>query len=400
MIPRSTAIAAAAILLSLLVHFFGVGLVSREQQQQPAEAAPTNEVAVGNAFEDVAEAISEPVQPAPIPEPEPEPQPVPEPESADTPTSQALVASANPQRVPSPDTGITQAVRPESTGPTETQLGETPDPTTIEPSSGTENVIAEAPSTPPDGNDALTEVPQGSPDGQATPVEAVPVTPAPTPPVAAAPRQLAALPPVAPSGPLEQETIEPKPETTLVAPQPESSENTIDEADTAPSERTVTTSLRPQLRSPDQSSEKNGASDGAPDLSTTRLAPSQIIESPLAAYKRDGTNAFAGRSGGVQSGGIGFRNSSGPGNSNVTNYAGQVLVHLNRVSPVAVSGRGWARVFFEINPDGTLAWVQIIDGVGSPDIERAAKEQVRKGEPFPRPPEGKSRKLNFVYRID
>lgn len=402
MIPRSTAIATAAILLSLFMHFFGVSVTSRVQVQQRAEEAATNEVAVGSAFEDVAETISEPVQPepAPIPEPEPEPQPAPEPERADTPTSQAQVASANPQRVASPDTGTTQAAQPETTGPSEPELGETPEPTTVQPSSGTENVIAEARANPPDGTDLLTNVPLGNPNGSATPVEAVPVAPVVTPPVAPAPQQLAALPPVVPVSPLQSVTVEPELPPTLVEPIPDTADDTVVDDETAPAERLVTTSLRPRLRVPRPTPEPEGLSDGSPELRDTRLAPSQLIESPLAAYRRDGTDLFAGQRGGVQSGGIGFRNSSGPGNSDVTNYAGQVLVHLNRVRPVAVSGRGWARVFFEINPDGTLASVDIVDGVGSPDIDRAAKAQVRNGVPFPRPPEGKSRRLNFIYRID
>ena len=396
MIPRSTAIAIAAILLSLVVHFLGLSLTSNGQHQQSAQEVSSNEVAVGSAFEDIAETAPEPVEPEPaqIPEPDPEPQPIPEPESADTPTSQALVASANPQRVASPDTGSARVVQPDTTGPSEPELGDVPEPTTVEPSSGTGNAIVEAPAAPPDGTDALTEVTKGNPDGGATSVDVAPV---PTPPVAPAPQQLAALPSAVPVTPLERETVEPEPLAALPDSEPDRSENTVADAN---SDQTVTASLRPRLRTPRQSSEPEGIPDGAPEQRETRLAPSQLIESPLAAYRRDGTNVFAGRSGGARSGGIGFRNSSGPGNSDVTNYAGRILVHLNRVPPVGVSGRGWARVFFEINPDGTLAWVDIIDGVGSQDIERAAKAQVRNGVPFPRPPEGKSRKLNFVYRID
>ena len=73
---------------------------------------------------------------------------------------------------------------------------------------------------------------------------------------------------------------------------------------------------------------------------------------------------------------------------------------LSRLFGVYDEGSGLAlRGTFIISPDGTLAWVDIIDGSGVPEIDRAAKEQVRRGAPFPRPPEGRSRKLNFVYQI-
>jgi len=73
-------------------------------------------------------------------------------------------------------------------------------------------------------------------------------------------------------------------------------------------------------------------------------------------------------------------------------------MHLNRATVVHVSGRGFARVLFQINPDGSLAWVDVIDSSGSDEIDRAAKAQVQNAAPFPRPPNGKSRKLSFAYR--
>jgi TonB family protein len=127
--------------------------------------------------------------------------------------------------------------------------------------------------------------------------------------------------------------------------------------------------------------------------------PSELIESPLTAYKRGGANVFGQQGSGAQSGRQGFGTSRATGNSDVTNYAGQVLVHLNRTAPVPVSGRGWARVFFQINADGTLASVDILDSSGSRTIESAARQQVRTAAPFPRPPGGESRRLTFVYRI-
>ena len=55
-------------------------------------------------------------------------------------------------------------------------------------------------------------------------------------------------------------------------------------------------------------------------------------------------------------------------------------------------------MFFQIDPDGSLAWVEIVDSSGSLEVERAAREQVRRAAPFPRPPSGTSRKLSFFYQ--
>ena len=82
----------------------------------------------------------------------------------------------------------------------------------------------------------------------------------------------------------------------------------------------------------------------------------------------------------------------------MTNYAGRVFMHLNRAPPIRVAGRGYVRVFFEINPDGSVARIDIIESSGSKDIERAAKEQIRVAEPLPLPPNGNVRRMSLYYR--
>ena len=54
--------------------------------------------------------------------------------------------------------------------------------------------------------------------------------------------------------------------------------------------------------------------------------------------------------------------------------------------------------FFEINPDGSVARIDIIESSGSKDIERAAKEQIRVAEPLPLPPNGNVRRMSLYYR--
>jgi periplasmic protein TonB len=407
MIRRSTAIGAVAIFLSLLVHFVGLNFTSRIQPEQLDEAPANDVIALGNTFEDVAENLSEPVVPEDAPIPEPETVNVPEPESADTPTSEVLVASPNPQHTYSPDTGTAQVVQPETTGPSELDQSQAPEPETVGPSGGDQGTTANVAETPPVEPATIAEAPKGIPDAKVNPVEAVIaetvlkplVTPAPKPD---APQRLAALPvtpALKPSDipviPPERETVAPEAPETLGEPLRENTESVRPEDESDGSDLAVVTSLRPPRLEIQPSTETLGLSDGSTDFNELLAPP--LIESPLAAFLRDGTDLKVRKNGRAQSGGLGFIDSRGPGNSDVTNYAGQVLVHLNRAPAVHVSAKGSARVFFEIKPDGTLGRIDIIDSTGSEAINRAAKAQIRKAAPFPRPPKGVHRRLSFIY---
>lgn len=416
MIRRSTVIATAAILLSLLVHFFGLGFTPRIQPERPPEDITNDVVALGNAFEDLAENLSDPVPPENTPVPEPPTETAPEPELAETPTSEVLVASANPQRTFSPDTGSAQLVQPDSTGPSEPKQGRTPEPETVKPTASDQGTAVDVAVTPPVKPETGAKAPKGSPDARVKPVEAVTAEPVLSPPVAAAPKpdapqRLAALPvPITPALtvtptpvpspvpviPLIRETVAPETPETTVAPTPEDPETVTAEDESGGSDLAVVVSLRPRLSARRPSAETVGQSDGSEEFSELLFPP--LMESPLAAYLRDRTDPFVRQNSRTQSGGLGSLNSRGPGNSDVTNYAGRVLVHLNRAPAVRVSARGSARVFLEINADGTLARVDIIDSTGSQEIERAAKAQIRSAAPFPRPPQGASYRLTFVYR--
>jgi len=211
---------------------------------------------------------------------------------------------------------------------------------------------------------------------------ALPETLTPVSPVAPTP-----IPEAVPAIPLDQTAVDP------VELLPESPDVEDTQADIAPDSALVA-SLRPKLPTRRPSETTNDRRDASVE---TRNPPRRIIQSPLEAYRLNRTDLI-GRSGGQQSGGSGFQESRGPGNSDVTNYAGRVLVHLNRVPPVRVSGRGYARVFFEINPDGSLGSVSVIDSRGAPDIEAAARRQIRNAAPFPIPPNGVHRRLSFVYQ--
>ena len=395
MIRRSTAIGAAALVLSLMVHFLGITLTVSSSLPPETAGRIVEQIALGDTFEDLVETLAQPVEPEQAEVPEPPVETTPEPDRAETPTSKAMVASADPQPVASPDRGTVQAAEPSVSGPVTPEEGDTSQPEVDTPSGGMETDVSDARIVPPVGPEAESAV-SGTPEGETVTSQTVepPLAPSsgttptvtePMPLIAEAPvpEVIAALPPEA----LTQEA-------TLQAVQtPE------EESESATSVEGVVSSLRPQMRSEIQPPQPRGTLDGTAEQSEGFPTPTELIESPLSAYQRDGTNLFAGQRGGARSGSTGFGNALGPGNSDVTNYAGEVLMHLNRVPPVAVSARGWARVVFRIEPNGTLAFVDIIDGSGSSDIERAAKAHVSAGVPFPRPPSGKSRVLNFIYRI-
>lgn len=402
MIRRSAIIAAIAAIASIILHVLILGFTWTLDRgpQGPSQDGTSTEVSTpGSTFEDLVEAVTEPVTPEPAPEPEPvvEPAPVPEPE--DTPTSQALIASETPQQEVTPDTGTAQST--ETTGPVTPDDGDAAQPATGEPAGPEVGEAADPELTPPAGTDTVTDIPLGEPNAPAEPTQtpaqttaiapsaAVPPTAAPTPPVTVAPVPLSV--PVVSIEPVESAPDTPE---TIVQPVPEPPQDPVenDASDTA-----VTTSLRPRL--PTKRPPPNGLSDGSSQTTTARRAPAPLIESPLTAYKRNGSNIFGQQGSRPQRGGQGFRNSRSAGNSDTTNYVGLVLSQLNRTASVPVSGRGWARVLFRINPDGTLASVVIVDSSGSSSIDRAAQQQVRSAGSFPRPPGGKSRSLNFFYRI-
>ncbi|MCG7521159.1 energy transducer TonB [Ruegeria sp. Ofav3-42] len=378
MIRTSAIIAAAAILVSLILHLMGLSYTGpRLSKDLPGSSAP-DAIELSTTFEDLAEVVADPVEPEPAEAPEP-PLETP-PETPEIPVSEALVASDNPQQVSAPDIGEAEVVDPVATEPVEPDAVDTDN--TSEGDASASEAVDE---TPPPETETATEIAEGDPDAATTlPEVATEVQPVPP-----EPQELAALP-VTPSPeaaipvvPLETEAIDP--DTPVAPTEPAPDPDTADEG----SNLAVTSSIRPRVPDRRPTPERQGVLSGSRDFS--ELAFPEEIESPLYAYRREGLDAFTSGNSGSRSGG------RGPGNSDTTNYAGKVLVHLNRAPVVFVSARGFAKVFFEINPDGTLAWVDIVDSSGSSEVERAARAQVRAASPFPLPPGGVSRKLSFFY---
>ncbi len=381
MIRRSLAVATIALLVSLLVHIFGLSVVLPDSAPGSGTDSAADTVALGNAFEDLADATAEPVQPEPADVPEPPVETAVEPEPVEVPTSDARVASDDPQQVTSPDTGTTEILQPTPSEPPQPDAPEGADP----PEEG-----AETAATSPVEPDTVTETPVGTADGSASPVEietAVAPSIAPAATIAPAPETVAV-----PVVPLEQTVTVPEIPLETAEPVPDEPDTADREEETDATSVAVATSPRPRLREERSTPTLKGLREGLNDFSDLRN-PSQLVESPLRAFQRDGIDAFRQRKSGGRSGG------RGPGNADATNYAGEVLVHLNRAPVVFVKDRGFAQVFFEINPDGTLAWVDVVDSSGSPNVNRAAKAQVQSAAPFPPPPGGVSRKLSFFYQI-
>ncbi len=375
MIRRSLFIALFALALSLALHLFGLGAAVRIERAAPPPDTTGDVAALGNSFEEIAETPDDPVEPEPLPEPEPEEpvDPVPPPSEAEVPDTEVLVASENPQDTFAPDTGTAQIVQPVPLAGTQGDF--VPEPDVTEPTAEPD----ESEPVPPQADEAA---PLGAETEEAEAV--TPVVPeAAVPPVVSEPSEpveevIAALPesatPVSPVAPLSEPDTE-------VAPDPEPVE---------PSESALT---EPVEDSPEEEPQPlfPGLRNGFDDLRN----PTQTVESPLETFRRDGTIASSGGFG-IQTGSA--ANSRGPGNASTTNYAGRVLVHLNRTRPVHVKAPGFARVFFEINPDGSLNWVEVIDSSGNEDVNRAARIQIQSAAPFPKPPNGEPRQLSFWYR--
>ncbi|WP_170401348.1 energy transducer TonB family protein [Ruegeria arenilitoris] len=383
MIRGSIVIAALAALLSLLLHLMGLGLTAPRLIQQPDAAGRGDSVELSNSFEDLVDTVAEPVESEPpeAPEPPVEEPPEPAPEPAEIPTSEVHVASDDPQKTFSPDTGTSEILQPVAPEPVEAQAPESRDTT-----DGDKSASDEVEETPPVEVAEVAEAPEGSPEAT-EPAEETAAAPE---PIEA--EQIAALPEpsenpvpsIAPVVPSESETIEADIPATPAEPVPDADENSEE------AEQALTSSIRPRLPDRRAQPEPPATLRGARDFSDLQY-PTQEVESPLTTYRRQGKDLFTSGNSGTRSGG------RGPGNSDRTNYNGKVLVHLNRAPIVYTAARGFARVFFVINPDGTLAYVEVVDTNGSPDLERAAKAQVQAASPFPKPPGGVSRSLSFVY---
>lgn len=334
-----------------MVHGLGLNVASPDvvvEQEGDAPEAPE----AGGSFEDFAEVTPE--------EPEPEatePAPPPEvtaPESVEdmTPTSEALVESDNPQFDRAPDSGTAEVVSPDAAEPSESPQPEAAPPPggeaeTVEPDTATETAEAE---------------PEDSPEKADGPEETTEIAP--------------------------EETVQPDEPEMVIAALPNEPEIPVETGEEAVEGAAVTRSLRPPKVRPSAEARNTEAEtrDGGSTEGTERTT---IQSSGLELLAQEGNISANGASP--------FDASRATGNAGTTNYAGRVLMQLNRSRRISSSAQGTARVQFQINEDGSVAWVRVLSSSGTDGIERAAAAQVRSSAPFPRPPAGTSRRLVFVY---
>ena len=308
---------------------------TRVEQEAPPE--PPNSA----AFEDFAEEVLEPEEP--------------EPEEPEPPDQQARVASDNPQNVEAPDTGTeAQNLRH------------------VEP----EDVVEAAPAT----QGVVAEIPQGTPE---------------------APQETAEVEAEEAEDVIESVEAETAPETTietLTADTPNITVETAQEqADVEAVEAeevltsAVTRSVRPPATRPTE--ETFGAEDGSEDVTEQ-----PGLETELALTQRSGLDILAEAGSSAIYGRQSQYTVRATGNATDTNYAGKVLMRLNRALRVHKNERGSVDIRFQILPDGSIGWVRIIRSRGTPGIQVAASANVRSAAPFPPPPGGKPVELVFVFQ--
>ncbi len=78
---------------------------------------------------------------------------------------------------------------------------------------------------------------------------------------------------------------------------------------------------------------------------------------------------------------------SDPGNAAVSNYPGKVAAKLRRAlkypRSAVSSSSGEAQVAFTVLPDGSATGIRVVSSSGSPVLDQAAMEAVRRASPFP-----------------
>lgn len=306
----------------------------------------------------------------------------------------------------------------------------------VPPEDLTEVEPLEAPVQPPETPTETTEPLQAEPVEplQAARTEPAPVAPAeapstpvaPAPPLTAAesPDVVAALAPPEPNQPEPPELIEPEPEPEAAEPvvpdepvQAEPSEAEVPEVETVeaeapeptePEEATeeeevpetaLASSLRPverpdSLRKPEPAPQPQRRAEPEPERRQAQPRPTQqgnAERNARAGQEQGNEAATASRSG------AGGRADSS-GNAAASNYPGQVMRKLSRVSRPRMNARGAAVVAFSIAGSGGLSGVSLARSSGSAALDRAALQVVQRAAPFPAPPPGARRNYSIEIK--
>ncbi|MBT0958565.1 TonB family protein [Alphaproteobacteria bacterium KMM 3653] len=247
------------------------------------------------------------------------------------------------------------------------------------------------------------------PQAVAAPMEAVEPVEAPAPEVTqAAPTQAAEALPVEPAQaalvPLPMQPLAPSEVPVVSAQAPAETIEAQEPESAAPP-----ASQRPQRRDPAKAPKqvvpapaKKTPVKKEPVKKTPvkKAPPKQAAKAPSGNAQRNNTKGAATTSSkttkGTQSG-TAKRQSAQSGNAAASNYPGQVMRRISRVSKPRVKSRGTAVIAFSVSGNGGLARVSVARSSGSAALDQAAVAVIRKAAPFPAPPKGAQRQ--FTIRI-
>lgn len=275
--------------------------------------------------------------------------------------------------------------------PTETPL----EP--VEPEAEAAPTKAIEPDETPGAQPARAE-PMAAPETLRPVIARAPKSAQPSEIVAADPARAALRPiPVEPALPVEQAAPSPQ-EPPAARP---ASAPPVEESEAAgENPSAVTRSLRPKTRTRvfEQAHESGPAK-------RTQKKPAKTQRKAAAQPKGNAnSNARAGSSSGSKSAkaatGSSGRNQKqkAKGNAKASNYPGQVMRKIARVSKPRVGAKGSAIVAFTIAPSGGLSAVSIARSSGSSQLDRAALNVIRKAAPFPPPPAGARRSFSIKIK--
>ena len=191
--------------------------------------------------------------------------------------------------------------------------------------------------------------------------------------------------------PSEVETVEPAPEPPVVTETPKPVKKKVEPPKTVEAKKSP----------PERKAEPKAAPAKAKEpAKKAALAPAKKAETTRKAGS-GGQNASDARRGKVDGQAEGNRadkagkgKSDAAGNAAVTNYPGQVRSRISRtVRRIPASARRSARgdvvVSFTVTASGALGGVSVARSSGSPALDKAAIEAVRRAAPFPPIPDGR-----------
>ncbi|MCW1842568.1 TonB family protein [Prosthecomicrobium hirschii] len=304
---------------------------------------------------------------APVPEPVPvlEPEPAPEPV---------------PVLEPEPD------LKPEPVAPPETVTAAVPEPepAPVEPAAA-EPTAAVTPEAPPPPEPGPVEPPPPAP---AAVEAAAPAEPLPAP---VAEVRAAEPPPAEPPPPEPQP--DPKPAVVEPPPPPPEPKPTVAETPPDPALSTVIAEPKPVVRPVPKPAvpavpDVRKAPPKAPQRTTAKAPEKPATARGQATGKPDSRDAADSRAGGAA-----LRGSGVEGAAVLASYKAQVLAHLIRHKryPDAARERGTegrVPVAFVVARDGRLVSAELVGSSGSPDLDRATLDTVRRAAPYPQAPDG------------